>query len=104
MTEEDRLAEEKRAEEKADDDIREVLKTPSGRRFYYRVIDHAGAQSETFVPGMPDVTNFNQGKRSEGRYWLAQLLKVDAKAYFQMCREYKSAMVVKEMVEQNKEK
>jgi len=52
---------------------------------------------------MSDMTAYNLGKQSEGRYWFTQILRLAPDKYFQMCREAKSAMTVKKIIKENKE-
>ena len=93
----------KAEQNKEDADFLEQLQTPAGRRVWYRVIDHAETLREPFVAGAADMTSYNLGKQSEGRYWLTQILRLAPDRYFQMCREYRSAMVVKEIKQEVKD-
>lgn len=99
-----KTADEIKAEQnKEDADFLAQLDTPAGRRVWYRVIDHAETMREPFVAQMSDMTAYNLGKQSEGRYWLTQILRLAPDKYFQMCREAKSAMTVKKIIKENKE-
>lgn len=94
----------KEEQRKTDEDFMYLLEQVQFRRFFGRMIDHAQPNSEPFVPGMNDVTNYNLGKISEGRYWLGELLRVSPDKHFQMYRERKSANVQKQIIKENKEK
>lgn len=94
----------KREREKELEDIRFVLKSPEGRRVYYRLIDHCQPFKESYVVGMFDVTANNEGRRMVGNFLMAELLEADPERYFQMVREFKSAMVTKKIIEENREK
>ena len=84
------------------EDIREVVKSAAGRRFYYRIIEHCRPFNESYVVGMFDATANNEGRRMVGNWLWAELLDADAEKYFQMIRERKSALVVKEIAKENK--
>ena len=94
----DRLAKEKRETDKEDADLLEVLNSPSGRRLMFRVIDHAETLSEAFVAGGSDLTSYNLGRIAEGRHWFKEILRLSPDKYMQMCRERKSALIVKEQI------
>ena len=98
-----RLDEIKAEKDKEDQDLIDVLNTACGRRFLFRIIDHAETMREPFVAGSFDLTSYNLGKQSEGKFWLTEILRLSPDKYFQMCREKKSAMVVKETIRKNKE-
>jgi hypothetical protein len=85
------------------EDIREVLKTASGRRWYYRIIEHCRPFTESYVVSMPDVTANNEGRRMVGNWIWAELLDADPDRWFQMLREKRSAVIVKQIAQENKE-
>jgi len=95
--------EDKREHDKQMEDIREVLALPAGRRFYHRLMGICRTFKESFVVGMSDVTANNEGRRSVGNWLLAEMLEADPERYFQMCREYKSEMVKKELIKKQEE-
>lgn len=99
-----RKADETKAErDKELDDVRDVLKTASGRRFYGRILEHCRPFTESYVVGMPDVTANNEGRRMVGNWLWSELLEADTEKWFQILRERKSALVVKEIARKNKE-
>ena len=85
------------------DDIREVVKTPAGRRFYARCLDRCKPFAESYVVGMPDCTANNEGRRMVGNWLWAELLDADPEKWFQILRERKGAMVVADITRKNKE-
>ena len=99
-----KVDEQKEERRKELEDIREVLKTPAGRRWYYRIIEHCRPFLESYVVGMPDVTANNEGRRMVGNWMWAELLEADADKWFQMLREKKSSVVAKQIAQENKEK
>lgn len=99
-----KIDEEKAERNKEIDDIKEVLRSAAGRRFYHRLIAHTKPFHESFVVGMNDVTANNEGRRMVGNWLLSELLDADPDRYFQMCREHKSQLVAKRIIEENKEK
>lgn len=85
-------------------DIREVIKTPAGRRFYWRVM------TEGMMFRNPNVENdngyetkFNIGKQYVGRWALDELLKAKPEAYLQMQNERASYLKKKEIEAKDKE-
>ena len=48
------------------EDIREVVKTAAGRRFYYRMIEYCRPFQESYVVGCFDATSNNEGRRIVG--------------------------------------
>ena len=84
------------------EDIREVVKTPAGRRFYYRMIEYCRPFQESYVVGSFDCTANNEGRRIVGNWLWSELLDADAEKWFQILREHKSAMVVKKIQDENK--
>ena len=85
------------------EDLKDVLKSPGGRRFIHRLITYTRPFSESYVVGMFDATANNEGRRMVGNWIMAEILDADPDRYFQMCREYKSQLVAKKIIEENKE-
>jgi hypothetical protein len=90
----------KEAVEKADDkakklrerelgDIRTVLKTPEGRRWYWKLMAHAGAFRTPFA-AQDNLTNKNCGRQEIGFFMLDELLEASPAMFVQMQRESKS--------------
>lgn len=73
-------------------DVQQVLKSPEGRRFIWRVLSKCGTFSESFNVNNPRLTDFNEGQRSIGIYLLAMINDADTTAYFRMFNEHNSNM------------
>ena len=84
-------------------DIKDILSLPGGRRFYHRLISHCKTFHESFVVGMPDVTANNEGRRMVGNWLMTEMMDANPEAYFQMMREYRSMVTVKEIERKNQE-
>lgn len=69
------------------EDLLVVLKTASGRRFVYDILDESGLFSGSFVAGHPDISDFNEGKRDIGVKLLQDLMNAAPDAFTQMYRE-----------------
>lgn len=72
-------------------DLRHVLETKPGRRYLWRKLSEAGCFRQSFVPGEPDATTFNEGRRSLGLGILAEIHELDPSFYLQMMQEAKDA-------------
>jgi hypothetical protein len=70
-------------------DIRKVLSTAEGRRWYWRVMSTAGAFHTPFT-GDNNLTNHNCGKQIVGFFLLDELLEATPATLVQMQREAKS--------------
>ena len=70
-------------------DIRALIESPVGRRFFWRYLGICGINQESFVPGAPDSTAFNEGKRNIGNRLLSDIMEAKAEAYIQMMQEAK---------------
>lgn len=81
-------------------DIRKVLSTAEGRRWYWRVMSFAGAFRTPFT-GDNNLTNHNCGKQSIGFFLLDELLDATPATLVQMQREAKSE--AKKQEEEDKE-
>mgnify|MGYP001561964717 CR=1 FL=1 len=68
-------------------DLRDVLSTRQGRRFIWRTLTLAGVFRLSFVPGEPEETAFNEGRRSLGLSLMADVHEIDAAQYIQMANE-----------------
>lgn len=58
-------------------DLRSVLDTACGQRVLLRILTKAGIMNQTFVPGEPDRTSFNQGRRAFGLMLLKDFTEAD---------------------------
>lgn len=72
-------------------DLRDVLATVQGRRFVWKQLTEAGCFRLSFVPGEPDTTALNEGRRSLGLKLMADIHALDPALYTQMAREANDA-------------
>lgn len=68
-----------------DSDLRVILLSPAGRRFLRRLLDPMLGSS--FVPGSPESTAFNEGRRSIALALLSEVQRVSPQGYAAMRRE-----------------
>lgn len=71
-------------------DVQQVMKSVEARRFIWRILSLGGPYQSTFVPGAPDVSDFNEGKRYVTLEVLKIIMDADPGIYLQMQREYAS--------------
>ena len=81
----------KRRRDREIDDLREVLKRPSGRRFAYKVLSECGVFKASFSQNSLTIA-FNEGKRDIGLALLADLNEAEPMAYTQMLQEHYSEL------------
>ncbi|NJO00398.1 MAG: hypothetical protein HC880_00780 [Bacteroidia bacterium] len=75
-------------------DIRFIVKSKEGRRFYWGMMSKAGIFHEPFCGEKTNLTSYNLGRMSLGRdVLLKDLLEAKPEAYQQMQEEYKSEMI-----------
>lgn len=55
------------------EDIKAVCSTANGRRFIWDFLDFCGVYGCSFVPGIPGMTEFNEGKRAVGNRLLNRI-------------------------------
>lgn len=70
-----------------DADLRLVLGTPAGRRFFWRVLTQAGLNASSFVMGDSSATAFNEGRRSVALALLLEAQQVVPELYTAGLRE-----------------
>lgn len=68
-------------------DIRFVLKSPEGRRFYWRLMEKGRVFHDVFCGDSTNGTNYNLGRQSISRDFLNDLLEAKPEAYVQMQQE-----------------
>lgn len=90
-------AERKRRRELAD--IREVLTTPSGRRFYWRVMTDCGVFQRSFT-GEVNTTMFNEGRRSIGNWLFNELMDANPNMFAQLSNEAASEAESEKRIEE----
>jgi len=67
--------------------MREVLATPAGARVLWRILGQAGIFDMSFVPGLPESTAFNEGRRSVGNWLWNEVSEADVGRLFQIMKE-----------------
>jgi len=77
------------------DDIGKALKSRSGRRMLWRLLEFAGVFHSTFSTDAM-VMAFNEGKRAQGLMLLADIHAVDPDGYILMAKEAKARQEAKE--------
>lgn len=78
----------RRAREDELDGIRELLNTRRGRRWVWKVLDHAGTTKLSFN-GDPNWAVFNDGRRDVGQLVWADVMDANPDAYVLMRKEAK---------------
>lgn len=72
----------------ADEFIRNVLKTRSGRKFFWRFLELTHIFEISWVPGSFDSTAFREGERNVGQRMLADIVRVAPEAWLEMMKEH----------------
>jgi hypothetical protein len=94
---------EERKRERDLSDIRLILKSPEGRRFYWRLMSEAGVFHRSFA-GDVNTTLFNEGRRSLGIDLLNDLMDAKPTAFNEMQQEYASERKNEERILQEETK
>lgn len=69
-------------------DLRVVLSTLEGRRFYWRLMSQCGLQTLSYLPGAkPEETAFREGMRNIGLNLFRDLADVNPEIYVTMAKE-----------------
>lgn len=71
-------------------DIRFILKSPEGRRLYWRIMEKGGVFRDGYAGTDTNGTNYNLGRQSISRDFLNDLLEADSKILTQMQDERKA--------------
>jgi hypothetical protein len=79
-----------RIEQRRLNDIREVCKTPNGRRLLWWFLSKAGVFRSSFAGEKTHQTSFNEGRRDLGNDLLQEITKADPLMFARMQREYLS--------------
>ncbi|TSA28590.1 hypothetical protein D4R71_00360 [bacterium] len=90
----------RRVRQKEIDDVRKILKTPEGRRDYWRRMGKCGILRSSFTPNS-NQTAFNEGKREIGLDILIDINEADCSAFARMQNEYVSALKSKKQAKEN---
>lgn len=78
-------------------DIRKVISTPEGRRFYWRLLGEGMIFKDGYVHGDAGYgTTFNAGRRKVGLWALVELMDAKPEAYAQMQNEFALDMKIEE--------
>ncbi len=81
----------RRVHQKEIDDVKKLLKTPEGRRYFWRMLGKCGIFRSSFTPNS-NQTAFNEGTRNIGLDLLFDINEADASAFAKMQNEYVSAL------------
>lgn len=75
----DQVKERERSAIRREKEHREVLvtllSTPQGRNWMWEILDSCNVYAQSYAPGNPDVTVFNEGRRSVGNQILAGIMR-----------------------------
>ena len=81
----------KRLRDREVNDIRKVISTPEGRRFYWRLLEIGGIFSDGYISGDNGYgTTYKSGRRSVGVWSLSELMEANPGGFTQMQREHAS--------------
>lgn len=69
-----------------DDDMRVLLSSPAGRRFFFRILTQSGLYSSSYAES-PTATAYNEGRRSVGLALMQEAQRVDPARYGVALRE-----------------
>ena len=81
----------RRAHQKEIDDVRKILKTPEGRRYFWRKMDEYGIFRSSFNLNS-NLSAFNEGQQNAGLDILRDISEADPSAFAKMQNEYVSAL------------
>lgn len=81
----------RRVRQKEIEDVKKILKTPEGRRYFWRLLSKCGMFRTSFTPNS-NLTAFNEGKRDIGLDTLIEISEADGSAFAQMQNEHVSAL------------
>lgn len=68
-------------------DLRSLMKTKSGRRLAFRILELTGVNRSSFTGN--STTFFNEGQRNIGLWLTDELLNADTDAYLLMIKEHR---------------
>ncbi len=93
-TDEELLAErqeqERQKRQRADDDLAALMMTEHGRRLMWRLLGDCRIFEQSFTGDLAG-TSFNEGKRSVGNKWFADVHRVCPDLYLKMAKEAKES-------------
>lgn len=64
--------------------VRRVMKSAEGRELVHTLLERCRVFRQTLVPGAPDATAFNEGRRSIGLQLLQEVLDAAPESYMQV--------------------
>lgn len=76
-------------------DLRQVLSTPRGRRFVWRMLSMARIYEQSFT-GDALTTAFNEGRRAVGNQLLAELNETAPDAFITMLQEQRATVLAEQ--------
>lgn len=94
----------KRKRERDLADIRKVISTPEGRRFYWQVLSESGLFREPFDRDCNDQTNYNLGRMAVGRVFYYDLIAAKPEALQQIQREIDSELTSEKIIDEKARK
>ncbi len=71
--------------------VKDIMRTPAGRKWMYGKLERCHIYGNPFVPGESDSTAFNLGEANIGRMLLSDVQEVAAEDYLVMLKEAKSS-------------
>lgn len=71
------------------DDLRFILSSQQGRRFYWRLLEKTGIFKVSFT-GNPGWTEFNEGRREVGLWALGEMNEACPEAWLEILKERKT--------------
>ena len=92
-------AEQRRERQKEIEDVKSILKTPSGRRYFWRLLSKCGIFRNSFSLNS-NQTAFSEGKRDIGLDMLNEINEADITAFAKMQNEYLSALNSKKEIKE----
>ena len=81
----------KRVRQKQIEDVGKILRTPEGRRYFWRKMDEYGIFRSSFNLNS-NLSAFNEGQQNAGLDILRDVSEADPSAFAQMQNEYVSAL------------
>lgn len=81
--------------------IRALMGQKDGRRFVWLELEEASVFSQTFVPGQPEITAFQEGKRSIGLRLLGEVTRLTPADYMRMTQENAAVAIAIETGDSN---
>lgn len=74
-------------EQRWQNDVRWVMSTPQGRRFWWKLLARSGWCRMSFNPGNPHFTDFNEGARNVGQQFFNDVEQACPEQYLVAMKE-----------------